>query len=67
MKDLWMILAFVGVWLALQLWILPRLGVPTRMSRSCGISGGEASTQNTAPSDSADAEASGTDSAPNAD
>jgi len=29
MKDLWMILAFVGVWLALQLWILPRLGVPT--------------------------------------
>ena len=29
MKDLWIILAFVGAWLALQLWILPRLGVPT--------------------------------------
>jgi hypothetical protein len=29
MKDLWIVLLFVGVWLALQLWILPRLGVPT--------------------------------------
>ena len=29
MKDLWIVLIFVGVWLALQLWILPRLGVST--------------------------------------
>lgn len=29
MKDLWVILLFVGVYFALQLWILPRLGVPT--------------------------------------
>ena len=29
MKDLWMILLFVGVYLALQLWILPKFGVST--------------------------------------
>lgn len=29
MKDLWVILIFVGVYLALQLWILPKLGVST--------------------------------------
>ena len=29
MKDLWVILVFVGVYLALQLWILPKLGVST--------------------------------------
>jgi hypothetical protein len=29
MKDLWIVLIFVAVYLALQLWILPRLGVPT--------------------------------------
>jgi len=29
MKDLWVILIFAGVYLALQLWILPKLGVST--------------------------------------
>jgi hypothetical protein len=29
MKDLWIVLLIVAAWLALQLWILPRLGVPT--------------------------------------
>jgi len=29
MKDLWVILIFVGAWLALQLWVLPKFGVPT--------------------------------------
>jgi hypothetical protein len=29
MKDLWVALLFVAVWLALQLWILPRLGFST--------------------------------------
>lgn len=27
--DILLILVFIGVWLALQVWILPRLGVPT--------------------------------------
>ena len=29
MKELLIILAFVGVWFALQAWILPRFGVDT--------------------------------------
>jgi hypothetical protein len=29
MNDFLSILLFVGVWIALQTWILPRLGVPT--------------------------------------
>jgi hypothetical protein len=29
MKELLVLLGFVGVWLALQLWILPRFGVST--------------------------------------
>ena len=29
MKDLWVILIFVGIYLAMQLWILPKLGVST--------------------------------------
>lgn len=27
--ELWLILAFIGVWFALQLWILPKMGVKT--------------------------------------
>jgi len=29
MNDFLSIVLFVGVWIALQTWILPRLGVPT--------------------------------------
>jgi hypothetical protein len=29
MNDLVLFLVFIGVWLALQRWVLPRLGVPT--------------------------------------
>ena len=29
MRDLLTLVGFVALWLALQLWILPRLGVPT--------------------------------------
>jgi hypothetical protein len=29
MSDAWLILLFVAVYLSLQLWILPRLGVST--------------------------------------
>ena len=29
MEGLLAILAFVGVWLFLQMWLLPRLGIPT--------------------------------------
>ena len=29
MKDILIILAFVGIWFALQAWILPRFGVAT--------------------------------------
>lgn len=29
MKELLIILAFVGVWFALQAWVLPRFGVNT--------------------------------------
>ena len=28
-KDLLFIALFVGAWLALQMWVLPRLGIPT--------------------------------------
>jgi len=27
--DIWVILIFVGVWIVLQAFVLPRLGVPT--------------------------------------
>ncbi len=29
MKNLWILLIAVAAWLALQAWILPRLGVPS--------------------------------------
>jgi hypothetical protein len=29
MSDLVNILLFAGIWIALQLWVFPRLGVPT--------------------------------------
>ena len=29
MGDAWIMLAVIGGYLALQLWVLPRLGVPT--------------------------------------
>jgi hypothetical protein len=29
MDGLWMVLGFLALWLALQLWILPRLGFRT--------------------------------------
>ena len=29
MKDLWIVLIFLGVYFALQLWILPKFGVST--------------------------------------
>lgn len=29
MYEIVMVLGFLGVWLALQLWILPRLGIQT--------------------------------------
>ncbi len=29
MKELLILLAVLGLWLALQLWILPKMGVPT--------------------------------------
>lgn len=29
MYELLMVLAFLGIWLALQLWILPRMGIQT--------------------------------------
>jgi len=29
MKDLLFVLLFVAVWLALQMWVLPRLGIRT--------------------------------------
>lgn len=36
MSILWIILIIV-VWLALQLYILPKLGIPTCLSGSCRI------------------------------
>lgn len=36
MEALW-ILGFVALWLALQLWILPALGVRTCLSGGCRI------------------------------
>jgi hypothetical protein len=36
MIILWGLL-FVAVWLALQLYILPKLGIPTCLCGSCGI------------------------------
>jgi hypothetical protein len=27
--EIWIILGFLALWLAMQLWILPALGVPT--------------------------------------
>ncbi len=36
MEALW-ILGLVVVWLLLQIWILPRLGVRTCLSGGCGI------------------------------
>ncbi len=29
MKELLILVGLLGVWLALQLWILPKMGVPT--------------------------------------
>jgi len=29
MDDILNLILFVGVWMALQLWLLPKLGVPT--------------------------------------
>lgn len=29
MNDIWVPIAFLLVWVLLQMWVLPRLGVPT--------------------------------------
>ena len=29
MRDLWMVLGIVGVWILLQIYILPKLGIST--------------------------------------
>jgi hypothetical protein len=35
--DLLWIAAFVAAWVALQAWVLPRMGIPTCMSGGCPV------------------------------
>lgn len=37
MNDLLIYGIIIGVWFALQLWILPKLGIPTCMSGACQV------------------------------
>ena len=39
-------LGVLVVWIILQAWVLPRLGVKTRMSGACGPSSAPTSTEN---------------------
>jgi len=37
--ELLLFLGILVLWLALQLWILPKLGIPTCMSGACRVEG----------------------------
>jgi len=37
MNDLLLYGIILGIWFILQLWVFPKLGIPTCMSGSCGI------------------------------
>lgn len=36
MDQLWLMLAIFGLWIVLNRWVLPWLGIPTCMSGQCG-------------------------------
>jgi hypothetical protein len=38
MRDVWIMLAVLVFWIALNRWILPWLGIPTCMSGGCAAS-----------------------------
>jgi len=37
MSDLALYGIILGVWFILQLWVFPKLGIPTCMSGACGV------------------------------
>lgn len=37
MKDFALVLAILGLWIVLNRWVLPAMGVPTCMSGACSI------------------------------
>jgi len=41
MNDLAIYGIILGVWFVLQLWVFPKLGIPTCMSGACQVPGGK--------------------------
>jgi len=37
MNDLALYGIILGIWFVLQLWVFPKLGIPTCMSGACGV------------------------------
>ena len=57
MKDIFIVVGMLAVWFALQMWILPRFGVNTRLSGACAVDPQKSkisTTESTEPADMAE-------------
>lgn len=58
-RDFLVVLAFLGLWIVLNKWILPWMGIPTCMSGGCGPTACELPQRHEPRADSGDASKGG--------